>query len=475
MSTQAKVMNDSQAASAVKHSDWLETWTPEDAVFWATTGSRIAWRTLILTTATLMLSFSTWFLLSALAVNLTGIGVTFAADPTDNERLLFWLIAMPGLAGGTLRVVHTFLIPLFGTRKVITISTLLKLIPCLGMGWAVMTPGTPYWVYMMLALLLGMGGGDFSSYMPSTSLFFPKRLQGTALGIQAGVGNFGVSLTQFVTPWIIGVGAFMAVTGNAQTLTTPSGQQLVWLQNAAFWYVPFLLLFGILSWTLLRSVPIKASFREQLDLFQDKHTWFCTITYMMTFGSFSGFSAAFPMLIKSLYGGFGPGSPIPLKYAFLGPLIGSTVRVLFGFVADKTGGAILTQFAGLGMIGVSVAMILTGVLAPTSLDSFPLFVGLMLGMFFFTGVGNASTFRQFPLVFAHNPRQGAQVLGWTGAVAAYGPFLFSAAIGETLARTTEADGSKSAAPFFVAATAFYVMAIAINWYYYTRKGCDRPS
>ena len=149
--------------------------------------------------------------------------------------------------------------------------------------------------------------------------------------------------------------------------------------------------------------------------------------------------------------------------------------MLFGFVAERTGGAILTQFAGVGMIAVSVAMMLTGVLAPTSLDSFPLFVGLMLGMFFFSGIGNASTFRQYPLVFAHNPRQGAQVLGWTGAVAAYGPFLFSAAIGETLARTTQANGTKSAAPFFAVAAAFYVFAVAINWYYYTRKGCDRPS
>ena len=284
-----------------------------------------------------------------------------------------------------------------------------------------------------------------------------------------------MSLTQFVTPWIIGVSAFAAVTGAPQVLKTPEGEQAVWLQNAAFWYVPALLIVGPLCWLLLHSVPVKASFRQQLDIFRDKHTWFCTITYLMTFGSFSGFAAAFPMLIKSLYGGFGPDSPKPLAYAFLGPLIGSTVRVLFGFVADRTGGAILTQWAGLGMIGICVAMGVTGVLAPTSLETFPLFVWLMLGMFFFSGVGNASTYRQYPVIFAHNPRQGATVLGWTGAVAAYGPFLFSAAIGETLSWTSHNGGVKSALPFFIAAAAFYVFAVAINWYYYSRKGCARPS
>ncbi|MGE0376551.1 MAG: MFS transporter, partial [Planctomycetaceae bacterium] len=166
-------------ASPAARGDWLSVWTPEDATFWNETGSRIAWRTLALTTSALVLSFSTWFLFSALVVNLAGMGVTFADNPKANERLLFWLVAMPGLAGGTLRIVHTFLIPMFGTRRVITVATLAKIIPCIGVGWAVMTPGTPYGVYLVLALLLGMGGGDFSSHMPSTSLFFPKRLQGT--------------------------------------------------------------------------------------------------------------------------------------------------------------------------------------------------------------------------------------------------------------------------------------------------------
>ena len=441
---------------------WLPRWEPEDGTFWRQTGSAIAWRTLTLTTVSLVLSFATWFVMSVLVVRLPAIGFRF------DTMQLFWLAAMPGLAGGTLRIIHTFLIPIFGTRLVIGIATLLKVIPCIGLGIAILNPGTPFWMFMLLALLVGMGGGDFSSFMPSTSLFFPKRLQGTALGVQAGVGNFGVSLTQFVSHWIVGFAALGAIGGGSQVLTNRDVTQDIWLQNAVLWYVPLLLVVGILCLVMLRSVPITASFREQLDIFRDRHTWCCTVTYVMTFGSFSGFAAAFPLMISIIYGRFSD-APDPLRYAFLGPLIGSTTRVVFGFVADRTGGAILTHWSGLAMIILSAAMLLSGALTPTSVEQFPMFVGCMLGLFFFSGIGNASTFRQFPVIFGHSRRQGAQVLGWTAAVAAYGPFAFSLLVGASITRTG------SAAPFFVGAMAFYVVAVAINWWFYTRTGCERPS
>ncbi len=440
---------------------WLSRWEPENPEFWKKIGSSIAWRTLTLTTISLILSFATWFVMSVLVVRLPAIGFQF------DTMQLFWLAAMPGLAGGTLRVIHTFLIPIFGSRSVIGFATLLKIIPCVGLGLAVLNPETPFWMFMVLGLLAGMGGGDFSSYMPSTSLFFPKRLQGAALGIQAGVGNFGVSLAQFVSPWIIGFGIFGAMGGGAQILTKGDITQEVWLQNAVFGYVPLLLILGILCFVLLKSVPIKASFREQLDIFKNKHTWFCTLTYVMTFGSFSGFAAAFPLMIKTIYGSF-PNAPDPLKYAFLGPLVGSATRVLFGFVADKTGGAILTHIAGLAMIALCAVMVGMGLLTPDSIEQFPLFVAAMLGIFFFAGIGNASTFRQYPLIFSHSPRQGAQVLGWTGAVAAYGPFVFSMWIGMSIAKTG------SAVPFFIGAASFYLVSVAINWWFYTRKNCEKP-
>jgi NNP family nitrate/nitrite transporter-like MFS transporter len=405
-------------------------------------------------------------MVSAIVVRLPKIGFHFTT------MQLFWLAAMPGLAGGTLRIIHMFLIPLYGTRKVVSIATFLKLIPAVGIGLAIMNPETPFWVFVVLALSAGFGGGDFSSFMPSTSLFFPKRLQGTALGIQAGIGNFGVCVAQFLTPWIIGfaivgLGGSQILTVKPATDAAAAITKTIWLQNAALCYAPFLVIGGIAAWIFLRSVPITASFRDQLDIFKSKHTWFCTITYVMTFGSFSGFSAAFPLMIKEVYGAF-PDAPDPLKYAFYGPLIGSAVRVAFGYIADKTGGAILTQISGIGMIGAAAALIATGALAPTSLDQFPLFVGLMLTIFFFSGIGNASTFRQYPIIFSHSPRQGAGVLGWTGAVAAYGPFVFATMIGKSI------TGFGSAAPFFLAAIAFYAVATVINWWYYSRKGCEKP-
>lgn len=437
---------------------WLEKWEPDNPVFWKETGSRIAWRTLTITTIALTLSFATWFMLSAVVVRIPQIGFQF------NTMQLFWLAAMPGLAGGTFRIVHTFLIPIYGTRHVITATTFLKLIPCIGIGLAVMNPATPFWVFIVLALLAGFGGGDFSSYMPSTRFFFPRKMQGTALGIQAGIGNFGVSLTQFVTPWIIG----FAAAGRAQTMTVGGGTRSIWLQNAAFWYLPLLVVIGVTAWLYLRSVPIKASFGEQLDIFKVKHTWFCTITYVMTFGSFSGLSAIFPLLIKTLYGSF-DGAPDPLKYAFLGPLVGSLARIAFGPLADKVGGAILTHITGIVLIIGTLAMAGLGLLTPTSLEQFPAFVAIMLALFFFTGIGNAATFRQYPIIFADSPRQGAGVIGWTAAVAAYGPFLFSTLVGASI---TSAGSPK---PFFYGVVVFYVIATAINWWYYARRGCERPS
>ena len=439
---------------------WLSTWDPENEPQWNEDGSRVAWRTLTITTIALILSFATWFMMSAIVTKLPGIGFTF----TTNQ--LFWLAAMPGLAGGTLRIVHTFLIPIYGTRHTITFSTLIKVIPCIGLGLAVMSPSTPYWVFMVLALTAGFGAGDFSSYMPSTNLFFPKRLKGTALGIQAGIGNFGVSLAQFMTPAMLGV-AIYGVPQIFRAPAAPDGKE-IFLQSAAFWYVPLLLIMTVVCWWGLRSVPIKASFREQLDIFKEKHTWYCTITYVMTFGTFAGLSAAFPMMMKALYGNF-PGAPDPLKYAFYGPLIGSASRVLFGFVADRTGGGVLTTITGVGLVAGSLLMLFLGLLAPTSLDQFPMFVGVMLGMFFFAGIGNAATFRQYPIIFAHNPRQAAGVIGWTAAVAAYGPFIFSVIIGAVIGASGNANG------FFWGLLAFLLIATWVNWNFYHRKGCVRPS
>lgn len=435
----------------------ITRWEPEAPEFWRTTGSRIAWRTLVITTVSLFFSFATWFTVSAVVVRLPAVGFRY----TTME--LFWLTAAPGLAGGTFRIIHSFLIPIFGTRMVIGTATWIKLFPVIGLAFALINPGTPFWLFFLFAFLLGFGGGDFSSFMPSTSLFFPKRLQGTALGIQAGLGNLGVSVAQFVTPWIIGFAAFGGIVGSSQI--TKKGDT-IWLQNAFWWYVPFLIILTIICYVFLRAVPVKASFREQMDIFKTKHTWFCTITYVMTFGSFSGFSAAFPLMIKTIYGNF-PNAPDPLAYAFLGPLVGSVARFAMGPFCDKFGGSIFTQLSGAGLITGCAVLILGGYLTPASLDYFPAFVGIMLWIFLMTGIGNAATFRQYPIIFAHSPRQGAGVLGWTGAIAAYGPFIFASLIGFAI------TGTGSAVPFFAGIIVYYLLASCINWWYYTRRGAER--
>jgi len=446
---------------STKNGTWLSRWEPENPAFWETTGKRLAWRTLWITTYSLMLSFIVWFMVSAIVVRLSGVGFKFTTTQ------LFWLTAMPGLAGGTLRLIWTFLPPILGTRHLVAISTALLLIPVIGWSYAIENPGTPYWVLLMLAFLAGIGGGNFSGFMPSTSYFFPKRLQGTALGIQAGIGNFGVSVVQFLTPWVVVFPLFasgIVNLDNPQNFTAQNGlSSPIWLHNAALVWTLFILIGVAMAWTMLKSVPVRANLREQFDIFRDKHTWVMTSLYIATFGSFSGFSAVFALLIRQLYGKFSE-APDPLTLAFLGPLVGSLVRVAFGPLADRMGGAKLTQVSTLGMLVSAVG--LSFFVNPASLEQFPYLVGFMLLLFLFAGIGNASTFKQMPMIF--DPRRAGGVIGWTAAIAAYGPFFFSVTIAAIIARA----GHPTA--FFYGAAVFYAFNAWLNWYYYARRGAEKP-
>lgn len=442
----------------MNNSEWLSNYDPSDEGFWNSTGKKIAWKTLTITTTALLFSFATWFLYSVIVIKLPQIGYQFSDDQ------LFWLAAMPGLAGGILRIVNTFLIPIYGTRKVISITTFIKIIPLLMLGFAVMDPNTSFQYFMIIGFLMGIGGGDFSSYMPSTSLFFPKKEAGTALGIQAGIGNFGVSLVQLLSPLIMSLTIFSFLGGGETIIAT--GKK-IYLENIAFIYVVPLLITGIWAWFSLKSIPVMATFREQLDIFKDKHTLYCTMTYIMTFGIFAGLSASFPLMIKNLY------VPLdkdldPLQYAFYGPLIGSATRIIFGKVADKIGGAFLTQLTGLCLILLFLTLIFGGYLTPTSKNDFKAFLAIILCIFFFTGIGNAATFKQYPVIFSNSPRKAAGVIGWTAAVAAFGPFVFNVLISQSRAISGDAR------LFFWFLIVGCVMATFVNWYFYTRKGCERP-
>lgn len=443
----------------MKKSDWLTNYDASNETFWQNEGKKTAWKTLTITTTALIMSFATWFLLSVVVIKLPKIGFNFS----DNQ--LFWLAAMPGLAGGLLRILNTFLIPLYGTKKVITITTFIKIIPLLMLGFAIMDTSTSFEYFMLIAFLLGIGGGDFSSYMPSTSLFFPKKELGTALGVQAGIGNFGVSLVQLISPLILSLSIFSFMGGGE--IVAETGKK-IYLENIAFIYIIPLIIVGFWAWFSLKSIPVVASFKEQMDIFEDKHTWYCTLTYFMTFGTFAGMAAAFPMMIKSLY------VPLdseldPLKFAFYGPLIGSATRVFFGRIADKTGGAILTHITGIALIILFAILILGGFLTPNSMDQFPYFIAIVMLIFFFTGIGNAATFKQFPMIFSDSPRKAAGVIGWTAAIAAFGPFVFNVLI------TTSKTISGNSKLFFGLMILVCIAATFINWKFYTKKGCEKPS
>ena len=428
------------------------SWTPEDPENW---DSGRAWKTLWVTTFSLTLAFVTWFLVSALAPVLNNIGFDLSTSQ------LYWLTAMPGLAGGSLRLVWMFLPPVIGTRKLVSMSTLLFLFPLVGWGIAVQNPDTPYVTLLLLAVMAGIGGGVFSGFMPSTSYFFPKAKQGTALGVQAGIGNFGVSVVQFVTPWIVGFGLI----GTAQVFTNADtgATKDVWYQNAAWVWVPFVLVATVLAWSLLRSVPVQArGLRQQIDIFSNKHTWIMTLMYIITFGTFSGLAASFGLLIKQIYGSavFGADGVSPAQYAFYGALVGSAARVLARPVADRVGGAKVTLVAALGIAGS--AAYTSFQLSPTSAADFSKFFWGMIAIFFFTGVGNASTFKQMPMIFP--PRQAGGVIGWTAAIAAFGPFVFGLMF---------ATGYTQA--LYWLGVVVSLIGAAMCWYFYARPGAEMPS
>ena len=453
--------------------DWLVSWDPEDETKW---DKRLAWNTLTVTTVSLTLCFVAWFLPSAIVPKLNALGYSF----THNQ--LFLLTSMPGLSGGLLRLVWMVLPPKIGSRKMVALTTLLLLLPMLGWGFEVTNPDVPYWRLLALAFLAGIGGGAFSGFMPSTSFFFPKAKQGTVLGIQAGIGNFGVSLVQLLTPWLIGFGLFGFL--GSQTLTVPSMEpRTVWYQNAALVYIPLIIVVAVWAWIVLRSVPIKASVRQQFDIFRNQDTWWMTLLYIMTFGTFSGLSAQFALLMINLYGagnadivqGTGADAVVliagyavvdPVKYVFLGPLISAGARVAFSPLTDRMGGAIWTLISGIGILGSIIFTI--PALTPDVSNAealrgdFNQFLWGMLLIFLFTGIGNASTFKQMPMIF--EKRQAGGVIGWTAAIAAFGPFLFG--VGLTL---------MSATTFYIIGAAWAVMCIAITWWRYARPGAPKPS
>jgi NNP family nitrate/nitrite transporter-like MFS transporter len=455
----------------------IATWEPEVPSFWSSTGKATASRNLWISIPALLLAFAVWMVWSVVVVNLPNIGFTYSTNQ------LFWLTALPGLSGATLRIFYSFMVPIFGGRKWTTISTASLLIPAIGIGLAVQDVDTGFPTMLLLALLCGFGGGNFASSMANISFFYPKAQKGQALGMNAGLGNLGVSAVQFVVPLVITVGVFGAFGGDAQQWVKGGASKAMWLQNAGFIWVPFIVLATLASWFGMNDIAsAKASFSEQAIIFKRKHNWLMCWLYTGTFGSFIGYSAGFPLLIKTQFPDVNP-----LEYAFLGPLVGALARVAGGFIADKLGGARVTLWTFVAMIG-AVFGVLNFLPHGGAAGNFGGFFWMFMLLFACTGVGNASTFRMIPVIFmterqraaaskdkaaqdqaiVEANKEGAAVLGFTSAVAAYGAFFIPKSYGTSIALT---GGPDAALYCFMA---FYASCIAVTWWCYARRNAPMP-
>ncbi|MCO7513822.1 MFS transporter [Pseudomonas guariconensis] len=447
----------------------LREWHPEDPTFWADTGKRIATRNLWISIPNLLLGFAIWMVWSVVVAKLPLAGFDYSANQ------LFWLAALPGLSGATLRIFYSFMVPIFGGRRWTALSTASLLLPALWIGFAVQNPQTPYLVMLILALLCGLGGGNFSSSMANISFFFPRQAKGGAMGLNAGLGNLGVSVMQFLVPLAITAAVFGSLGGEPQV--TAQGTPL-WLQNAGFIWVPFIIAAALAAWFGMNDIAsAKSSFRDQMAIFKRKHTWLMSVLYTGTFGSFIGFSAGFPLLAGHLF----PAVDV-LKFAFLGPLIGALSRAFSGGLADRFGGARISLWVYVAM-AACVAGVLFFIAGKDQPGAFWGFLAMFLLLFFFSGVGNASTTQMIPAIFRiQTPRlfpdlptaeqallgekESAAAVGFISAVAAYGGFFIPKSFGSSFDLS---GGPEWALYGFIL---FYLLCIVLTWFYYTRRNAE---
>ncbi len=520
----------------------IPDWDVENNEFWNNKGKKLASKNLWLSIPALLLAFSVWLMWGMVIVQMKKLGFNLGLPAETPEHLrrineLLWTLpAIAGLSGATLRIPNSFLIAVGGGRNVIFLTTALLLIPTVAAGVALQDVNTPFFIFALLAALSGFGGGNFASSMSNISFFFPKRVQGTSLGLNAGLGNLGVSVMQFVIPIVIAGGVFGAVAGGGLPLVEVDGSKavgtLVYIQNAAWVWVPLLIIsviaaffgmnnlkfatpalgnyflefskiillifFGVVAagfggwlliglklnmWlvlpiTILITVllmkflspgELKENLNRQFSIFKSKHNWIMTIIYTMTFGSFIGYSASFPKLIQDVFGylpdgGVNPNAPNPMTWAFLGPMLGALIRPLGGWLSDKVNsGSKVTTWSTIAQVGAALGVAYfivqaKGVETPETYW-WPFFVLFMI-LFIATGVGNGSTFRSIPYIFSKE--QAGPVLGWTSAIAAYGAFIIPKVFGQQI----KAGHAEYALYGF---TAYYLICLLLNWYYYDRK------
>ncbi len=529
----------------------IEKWDVEDHTFWENEGRAIALRNLWISVPSLLLGFAIWMMWGIITVQMLNLGFPFTKDD------MFALTAIAGLAGATMRIPSSFFIRIAGGRNTIFLTTALLMIPALGTGIALQDKATPLWVFQLLALLSGIGGGNFASSMSNISTFFPKRQQGTALGMNAGLGNFGVTTMQILIPLVMTAGIFGAIGGEPMTLIKDSGWILgkikvgtpTFIQNAGFvWMLaliplaflgyfgmnnlkpispnlgstlssfvkvlwlyslaaiiatvglylylpvktgglgllnmwlalPLIMVTTLLLMRLFAIGEMKAGIEKQFAIFSNKHTWSLTALYMVTFGSFIGFSAAVPLSITVIFGDThvfnaathlwvhakNSHAPSALTYAWIGPFVGALIRPVGGWVADKVGGSIVTQIISVIMVVASVYagyIMMQAYHSTTPEAYFQAFLWTFVVVFAAAGIGNGSTFRTVGVIF--DRAQAGPVLGWTSAVAAYGSFIAPEVIKGQLKAGTPENAMYGFA-------IFYALCLVLNWWFYLRAGSE---
>ena len=358
-----------------KNATWISDWNPEDEAHWKSKGSAIARRNLIWSIVAEHLGFSIWLIWSIVATRLPQAGFHFTTDQ------LFQLVALPGLIGSLMRFPYTFAVTTFGGRNWTIFSAMVLFIPTIALAYFVSQPDTPFWLMLCVAATAGLGGGNFASSMANISFFYPDRMKGWALGLNAAGGNIGVSSVQLLTPILMGIGLI-----NLYQATPVGG---VYLQNAGLmWIIPLIIAVVGAVFFMNNLTSAKSTFKDQLAITKNKHTWIMSFIYIGTFGSFIGYSAAFPLLIKTQF------PSVTITVAFLGPLVGSLSRPLGGLLADKVGGAIVTFWNFIAMGAATI-----GVLYFVGIKDFAGFLAMFLILFVTTGIGNGSTYRMIPSIF----------------------------------------------------------------------------
>lgn len=439
-------MSEFQGLSATSsRREILQHWQPENEAFWNTYGKKIANQNLIVSTIALTLSFCVWTLWSTVAVKLNAIGFHFT-----NEEL-FTLTAIPGLIGATGRLIYTYMPGIFGGKNWTFFATAIMLVPLFGLAQAMQDPTTSYETFLIYVAFLGIAGANFSSSMSNIGHFFPRSRRGTALGINAGIGNLGVSVIFLLAPVVIAMDIFVPIFGGPQTL---SDGGKIFLQNAC--YVGIVQIIAVLFFIAkyMDNLPIpKQSPKALLSMFTNKHTWIMTWIYTCGFGSFIGYSVALSLLVAKEF------PEVSFAYAaFLGPFIGAGIRPFGGWLSDKiNNGSLITL---LSLIGIFVAAI--AVLFGIEQHNFPLFFGAFLVLFLMTGFETGASFRMIPYIFADTV-QSSLVTGFTAAIGAYGAFFVPKIFGWSYAST----GSVSAA--FYILIAFTAATFVITYWFYARK------